>query len=258
GSENNVLVLQGAQAAGKSRWLKRLAEIWPEGFGEGSISPDDKDHELRHLDNFIWHVAEFDSTTSRREVGALKDYFTKDTVNVRRPYARLPIVGRSICSFCASVNSHEFLHDATGNRRYLVIPVVALNPDHDVSIKQVLAEAKHAMEQGERQWFTREEIEQINALNEHFLSKEEYLELLEAYAEPGDTPMTLSRLMETIGYCDLQLTRPIRSNIRAVLERNGVTKRDRKSTRLNSSHVKISYAVFCLKKKKRIIHRIMN
>src|SRR6266511_5245490 len=29
---------------------------------------------------------------------------------------------------------------------------------------------------------------------------------------------------------------------------------DRKSTRLNSSHVKISYAVFCLKKKKKIAH----
>src|SRR5690349_24196565 len=28
--------------------------------------------------------------------------------------------------------------------------------------------------------------------------------------------------------------------------------RDRKSTRLNSSHVEISYAVFCLKKKKRL------
>src|SRR5436309_8749169 len=39
--------------------------------------------------------------------------------------------------------------------------------------------------------------------------------------------------------------------------------RDRKSTRLNSSHVKISYAVFCLKKKKkqntnRIIERLIN
>src|SRR5690606_40215903 len=32
--------------------------------------------------------------------------------------------------------------------------------------------------------------------------------------------------------------------------------RDRKSTRLNSSHVKISYAVFCLKKKKRKIRNI--
>src|SRR5690606_42101308 len=31
--------------------------------------------------------------------------------------------------------------------------------------------------------------------------------------------------------------------------------RDRKSTRLNSSHVKISYAVFCLKKKKKISRR---
>src|SRR5690606_41580630 len=30
---------------------------------------------------------------------------------------------------------------------------------------------------------------------------------------------------------------------------------DRKSTRLNSSHVKISYAVFCLKKKKNKINR---
>src|SRR5690606_41256096 len=34
-------------------------------------------------------------------------------------------------------------------------------------------------------------------------------------------------------------------------ERAGPRARDRKSTRLNSSHVKISYAVFCLKKKKK-------
>src|SRR5207302_10957740 len=38
----------------------------------------------------------------------------------------------------------------------------------------------------------------------------------------------------------LEATRPSRSSAR-----------DRKSTRLNSSHVKISYAVFCLKKKKK-------
>src|SRR5437868_9931616 len=31
----------------------------------------------------------------------------------------------------------------------------------------------------------------------------------------------------------------------------GVLRPDRKSTRLNSSHVSISYAVFCLKKKKK-------
>src|SRR3712207_9211896 len=35
------------------------------------------------------------------------------------------------------------------------------------------------------------------------------------------------------------------------LERGDVVGQDRKSTRLNSSHANISYAVFCLKKKKR-------
>src|SRR5688500_19974255 len=34
-------------------------------------------------------------------------------------------------------------------------------------------------------------------------------------------------------------------------ERLGGLRRDRKSTRLNSSHLVISYAVFCLKKKKK-------
>src|SRR6266496_5032334 len=34
--------------------------------------------------------------------------------------------------------------------------------------------------------------------------------------------------------------------------------RDRKSTRLNSSHVEISYAVFCLKKKKSRVTRTPN
>src|SRR5438477_9117153 len=33
---------------------------------------------------------------------------------------------------------------------------------------------------------------------------------------------------------------------------------DRKSTRLNSSHMSISYAVFCLKKKKRICSHTIN
>src|SRR5690554_2452906 len=39
-----------------------------------------------------------------------------------------------------------------------------------------------------------------------------------------------------------------------LLSKNGTIGLDRKSTRLNSSHVRISYAVFCLKKKKKKNH----
>src|SRR5690606_41530375 len=61
--------------------------------------------------------------------------------------------------------------------------------------------------------------------------------------------------------CRTGRTFPRRSDSRTVFRRRNRLKwprphvlpssgRDRKSTRLNSSHVKISYAVFCLKKKK--------
>src|SRR5438874_5199536 len=40
---------------------------------------------------------------------------------------------------------------------------------------------------------------------------------------------------------------------RSIWPHSGDSGEDRKSTRLNSSHVEISYAVFCLKKKKKIV-----
>src|SRR5688572_31054276 len=53
-----------------------------------------------------------------------------------------------------------------------------------------------------------------------------------------------------------QKTRPRRPDGRVRRDQAAVArrrKRDRKSTRLNSSHSQISYAVFCLKKKNTII-----
>src|SRR5207248_10748666 len=49
-----------------------------------------------------------------------------------------------------------------------------------------------------------------------------------------------------------QLAEPVEVRARGVLERGDAgADSDRKSTRLNSSHRTISYAVFCLKKKKK-------
>src|SRR3712207_8266974 len=58
-------------------------------------------------------------------------------------------------------------------------------------------------------------------------------------------------------------TAPLAAAVRAALDRlmaRGAAflgSRDRKSTRLNSSHANISYAVFCLKKKKKLLNRIV-
>src|SRR5438876_3126482 len=44
----------------------------------------------------------------------------------------------------------------------------------------------------------------------------------------------------------------------ARVHRSGQAQQDRKSTRLNSSHPSISYAVFCLKKKKTIRYKLIH
>src|SRR5437870_10263830 len=52
---------------------------------------------------------------------------------------------------------------------------------------------------------------------------------------------------------ELRLPRHGHRRARDHVRRDGRRREDRKSTRLNSSHVAISYAVFCLKKKKRMV-----
>src|SRR5438034_10469010 len=49
-----------------------------------------------------------------------------------------------------------------------------------------------------------------------------------------------------------RLTMAVRDDAEAIAPELVRLRRDRKSTRLNSSHTVISYAVFCLKKKKKI------
>src|SRR2546430_13475912 len=60
-------------------------------------------------------------------------------------------------------------------------------------------------------------------------------------------------------YAGVRATAPRSSSRRRKSEANQVGRSDRKSTRLNSSHSQISYAVFCLKKKnsrRYHIHRV--
>src|SRR5204863_2223663 len=75
-------------------------------------------------------------------------------------------------------------------------------------------------------------------------------EALEAYetAAAGREPAGADEIEALRAALHRELTR--RLQLKAVPRGLGETT-DRKSTRLNSSHVEISYAVFCLKKKKR-------
>src|SRR5690606_41472677 len=65
----------------------------------------------------------------------------------------------------------------------------------------------------------------------------------------GSLPLVPSRLPHPGGpaHCEDRRGGVVGHHVGAAAERIGPDDLDRKSTRLNSSHVKISYAVFCLK-----------
>src|SRR5438874_7186053 len=77
---------------------------------------------------------------------------------------------------------------------------------------------------------------------------------------PRSTLFPYTTLFRSVDSSALAFEIASRAALREGLQKGGsvllepIMKVDRKSTRLNSSHVEISYAVFCLKKKKKKIH----
>src|SRR5947207_10209302 len=70
-----------------------------------------------------------------------------------------------------------------------------------------------------------------------------YTTLFRSWIVPIPGTTKLARLEENIGAATIRLTA---DDLREI---ESAASQDRKSTRLNSSHTVISYAVFCLKKK---------
>ena len=120
--QNYMLVLLGAQGKGKSRLAEWLCPL-PRLFYEGPINPDDKDSLIRLINNWIWEVAELDSTTKRSERSALKHFITTRTVKVRVPFGRYDTEKPAAASLIGTINPDGtgFLNDPTGNRRFAVV-----------------------------------------------------------------------------------------------------------------------------------------
>src|SRR5439155_23472233 len=85
-----------------------------------------------------------------------------------------------------------------------------------------------------------------------------YFKIFFSFTDTATTEIYTLSLHDALPICSLASARirrfPRRGKMlifRMSLSHNRTSAADRKSTRLNSSHVAISYAVFCLKKKKK-------
>jgi Virulence-associated protein E len=146
---DEMLVLEGPQGAGKSTAISILA-VMPEWFSDNSPLGLDGRETLERISGF-WIIEISELTGFRkRDVEELKGTLSRQTDRARLPYARISVEVPRQCIFVGTTNSQAFLEDHTGNRRFWIVKVGAVDLDALLQDRdQLWAEAAQRESQGE-------------------------------------------------------------------------------------------------------------
>lgn len=198
--QNRVLILDGPQDMGKSKFVEWLASPLPEYFHANSVNPDNKDDEVRLMTVWIWEINEFGSTSRRADREKLKAYLTTERVRVRRPYGRFDVTGPAITSFIGTVNNEQnLLSDPTGSRRFMIAHLKSIDWAYKkIDVDQVWAQT-YALYLANEPWnLTADERKLSNEINESYrmvdLVEETIKEQLLITSDPNDWMSTVEIL----------------------------------------------------------------
>jgi len=174
-----VLVMQGGQYIGKTRWLQSLCPGNSDLVVTGrTLEPHNKDSVKVAIAHWLAEFGELDATFSKSDVAALKAFIAQDLDTMRLPYAAAESRFQRRTVFYGSVNGDEFLHDATGNTRFWVIPVEAMVHDHQIDMQQLWAQVCQLWEGGEEHWMSQEDMVQVNTSSERFMKTDHIKEVV--------------------------------------------------------------------------------
>ena len=139
-----LVLVQPQQNSGKSTWCRFLCPPELRNYFAEDMTTD-KDARIQLARNFLINLDEL-SILAKKEINALKAYFSKTMINERLPYDRKNTSLHRICSFIGSTNRATFLNDETGSVRWLCFDLQGkINFDYqkEVDIKNVWAQAYH-------------------------------------------------------------------------------------------------------------------
>ena len=203
-----VLVFQGPQGIGKTSWVMALV---PDSVlrdlvvkVDHHLDAHNKDSILGAITHWIVEIGELDSTF-KKDFARLKGFLTNDSDKVRRPYARTESEYPRRTVFFATVNDENFLVDHTGNTRWWVIPVVAINYEHGIDMQQVFAQLAVDFEKGNQWWLTKEEEQLLESCNSDHRANSVIRDLLmeaidlSKIGEPGNPYKSTTELFEMLG-----------------------------------------------------------
>ena len=180
-------ILAGPQGTYKSTWIRNLCPpALSDYYIEGSLDPDNKDSILATATHFMFNLDDYFAGITARKINEFKGLLTKNTVKLRRAYARYSEELPKVCSFIASSNEAQFLHDPTGSRRFLPFEIVSIdiNAAKAIPIDTIWSQATQLFKEGYTYWLTQEDQVRLNEYNGQFEVQSTEYELLIAYMRP--------------------------------------------------------------------------
>lgn len=164
-------ILAGPQGCFKSTWIRNLCpKALSDYYIEGSLDPDNKDSIMATATNFIFNLDDYFAGITSRKINEFKGLLTKNTVKIRRAYARYSEELPKVCSFIASSNEAQFLHDPTGSRRFLPFEVEAIDIEaaQAIDINRLWSQATQLYKSGYTYWLEKEDQERLAEYNSQF------------------------------------------------------------------------------------------
>lgn len=185
----HVLILSGPQGIRKTTWFANLAPFGMVKTG-AHFQPGVVDSLRQNTTSWITEWGEAKHTMTRANAEQMKA-FLSDTEDVyRMPYGRVDERFPRMTVFCGSENNQEFLVDATGNRRFWIIPVVWCHTEHGLDMQQVWAEIKAGYDAGYTWWMDSETEKAVSKINESHMTSNPIVDALEALYELDPTGET--------------------------------------------------------------------
>ncbi len=146
----SVLVFVGGQGTGKTTWVghlmpDKMAYFFKDGL---ELDPSDTDSKAQALSAGMVELGELDATTRKADIANLKAFLSNLTDEWRAPYGRFPEEHPRQTVFIGTVNTPDYLKDATGSRRFLTVKVKKLILPNKNIILKAWAQALHLYKQG--------------------------------------------------------------------------------------------------------------
>ena len=122
-----VFVFVSKQKTGKTTFIRFINPFGKEYYTEENFVADNKDNQIALTSNYIYNMEEIENMTGK-EISQFKSTVSKQTVNVRLPYAKRASSIPRRCTFFGSTNNENILSDDE-NTRWIIFGVDGFKKD---------------------------------------------------------------------------------------------------------------------------------